>query len=757
MDLIRIANVTKTYRIGEVDVPVLKGVSFTIRRGELVAIVGASGSGKSTLMNILGCLDRPTSGEYWLDGQEVGKLDANQRAVVRTSKLGFVFQSFNLLARTTAVQNVMMPLDYSLQATSAADSAPRAVELLGRVGLEDRLDHVPAKMSGGQQQRVAIARSLVNRPTVLLADEPTGNLDSQTSVEILQMFRELNAAGLTVILVTHDPKVAAAADRTIRVVDGLVVEDTANEEAESPANSIFNDSNNELPAVADQRQDDRCPEASNDNSEGEVAVATVRRVAVRSDRSSAIGTKQRNHKTPYTLYTSLVPTTVRSSLAALWRNRMRSALTALGIVIGVSAVIAMVEISSGSRVALLKTMSTMGADNLMVQSGASSSGGINFGSGSEMTLTPEDAEAIAAQCSNVAHVAPTISIQGQVVRGNRNWVPMSIIGTTPTYLQVRDWHEMEEGDIFTDRDVRASNKVCMIGVTLAKELFDDESPIGKDLRVKNVSLRVVGVMGRKGANMMGMDQDDILIAPWTTLKFRVSGKNTGGASQGSTDSSTAVNSLGELYPGTTALYPPRNATQAANNPQHARVTNVDQIMVKAASTEQIPHAIAEITTLLHERHRIRDGQEDDFNIRNMSEMLKAFGAMSQMMGGLLLIVALISLAVGGVGIMNIMLVSVTERTREIGLRMAVGARSFHVLRQFLIEAIVLCLLGGLVGILLGRGASVFVWFLLRWPIEASIPAIISAFAVSATVGVIFGFYPAWKASRLDPIDALRYE
>ncbi|WP_425613460.1 ABC transporter permease [Anatilimnocola sp. NA78] len=761
MDLIRIADVTKTYRIGEVDVPVLKGVSFTIRRGEFVAIVGASGSGKSTLMNILGCLDRPTSGEYWLDGQEVGKLDANQRAVVRTSKLGFVFQSFNLLARTTAVQNVMMPLDYSLLAPSAAESAERAVELLGRVGLEDRLEHVPAKMSGGQQQRVAIARSLVNRPTVLLADEPTGNLDSHTSVEILQMFRELNAAGLTVILVTHDPKVAAAADRIIRVVDGLVVEDTANEEAESPANSIFNDSNAELPALADQIQDDHRPEASNDVSEGGVAVVTARRVAVRpsvrSDKSSAIGTKQRSHKTPYSLYTSLVPTTVRSSLAALWRNRMRSALTALGIVIGVSAVIAMVEISSGSRVALLKTMSTMGADNLMVQSGASTSGGINFGTGSEMTLTPEDAEAIAAQCSSVAHVAPTFSVQGQAVRGNRNWVPMSIIGTTPTYLQVRDWHDMEAGDIFTDRDVRGSNKVCMIGVTLAKELFDDESPIGKDLRVKNVSLRVVGVLGRKGANMMGMDQDDILIAPWTTLKFRVSGKNTGGASQGSTDSSTAVNSLGELYPGTTTLYPPRNATQAANNPQHTRVTNVDQIMVKAASTEQIPHAIAEITTLLHERHRIREGQEDDFNIRNMSEMLKAFGAMSQMMGGLLLIVALISLAVGGVGIMNIMLVSVTERTREIGLRMAVGARSFHVLRQFLMEAIVLCLLGGLVGILLGRGASIFVWFLLRWPIEASIPAIIAAFAVSATVGVIFGFYPAWKASRLDPIDALRYE
>lgn len=767
MDLIRVVNVTKTYRVGEVDVPVLKGVSFTIRKGELVAIIGASGSGKSTLMNILGCLDRPTSGEYWLDGQEVGKLDPNARAFVRTSKLGFVFQSFNLLARTSATQNVLMPLEYAIDAPSTNVANDRAIALLERVGLQDRLDHVPSKMSGGQQQRVAVARSLINQPTVLLADEPTGNLDSHTSAEILQMFRELNAAGNTIILVTHDPKVAAAANRTICVADGLVIEDRLNHhpqkeptfEADSSATAA-----EAISAHSDAAESDDFHLAT--SHDAGVAVQARPRADVQRSPRQETSRLLATHRGPITkslkrvdLLAAVIPSSIRTSAFALWRNGMRSALTALGVVIGVSAVIAMVEISQGSRTALLKTMSTMGANNLMVQSGASSSGGINFGSGSEMTLTPEDADAVADQCPNVAFVAPTITIQGQVIRGNRNWVPMSIIGTTPTYLKVRDWDEVAEGEMFTERDVRGSNKVCVIGLTLANQLFDGESPVGKDLRVKNVTLRVVGVLGRKGANMMGMDQDDILLAPWTTLKYRVSGKSTGGSSQGSNSGSATsdVNSLSELYPGSTALYPARDSTQSTNHPQHTRFTNVDTLMVKAASTDEIPQAIAGITSLLHERHRIRDGQDDDFNIRNMSEMLKAFGAMSQMMGGLLLIVAMISLAVGGVGIMNIMLVSVTERTREIGLRMAVGARSYHVLRQFLIEAILLCLFGGLVGIVLGRSASFLVWFLLRWPIEASIPAIIASFAVSATVGIAFGFYPAWKASRLDPIDALRYE
>ncbi len=407
----------------------------------------------------------------------------------------------------------------------------------------------------------------------------------------------------------------------------------------------------------------------------------------------------------------------------------------------------------------------MGANNLLIQSGAAASGGISWGSGSKKTLTPEDAEAIGKECDDVAAVAPIIHIHGQAVRGNRNWTPMSIYGTTPEYLVVRDWDTMQAGHMFTDQDVRGSIKDCVIGTTIARELFPGESPIGKDLRLQNVALRVVGILGQKGANMMGMDQDDIILAPWTTIKYRVSGTNIGGASSdtgaaanSASDSiSTQTKTLNDLYPGTVALYPQQSSTQALNNPQRIMFTNVDQILTKAASAEAIPTAISEITGLLHERHHIRADEEDDFNVRDMSEFLKTLGSMTQMMGMLLLIVAMISLIVGGVGIMNIMLVSVTERTKEIGVRMAVGARGYQILRQFLIEAIVLCLLGGAAGILFGRTAATLVWYFLHWPITASYPAIAAAFLVSAAIGIGFGFYPAWKASRLDPIEALRYE
>src|SRR5215218_725620 len=245
MELIRLQDIRKTYHVGEIDVPVLKGISLTVKRGELVALMGASGSGKSTLMNILGCLDRPSSGHYWLDGREVGQLGANERALVRSQKLGFVFQSFNLLSRTTATNNVAMPLDYSLSPVSAAAAADRASELLIRVGLSHRLDHMPSQMSGGQQQRVAIARSLVNQPSLLLADEPTGNLDSHTSVEILEMFRQLNETGITVLLVTHDPEVAKYANRIIHIVDGLIDSDTspAGDGPASPSYNISRDDN----------------------------------------------------------------------------------------------------------------------------------------------------------------------------------------------------------------------------------------------------------------------------------------------------------------------------------------------------------------------------------------------------------------------------------------------------------------------------------------------------------------------------------
>jgi ABC-type antimicrobial peptide transport system permease subunit len=339
---------------------------------------------------------------------------------------------------------------------------------------------------------------------------------------------------------------------------------------------------------------------------------------------------------------------------------------------------------------------------------------------------------------------------------------MVISGTTPEFLEVRDWTNLAEGEIFTHRDVQNTSKVCVLGQTLVRELFSGESPIGKEVRVRNVPFRVVGVLSSKGANMLGMDQDDILLAPWTTIKYRVTGSSLAKVNQSSASSgsgtSSSVNSLKQLYPNTQLnLYPVPSATQAANTPLPVRFTNVDHILASTQFDDQIPLAIRQITELLRERHRIHPQEPDDFNIRDMTEITKALSSTATLMTKLLLSVALISLIVGGVGIMNIMLVSVTERTREIGLRMAVGARARDILRQFLMEAVALCLAGGAIGILVGCGGSYLVTLLLHWPTETSVPAIVASVIVSASVGIIFGFYPAWKASRLDPIEALRYE
>ena len=450
--------------------------------------------------------------------------------------------------------------------------------------------------------------------------------------------------------------------------------------------------------------------------------------------------------------------TFRMALHALRRNVMRAILTTLGIIIGVAAVIAMMEIGNGSSSAIQSTIASMGANNLLIMPGTAASGGISMGAGSTMTLSPQDCEAIQRECPAISHVAPIVRVRAQIVAGNRNWVPMYIYGTTPELLAVREWTELAEGETFTDRDVRNGSKVCLLGQTIARNLYPDESAVGKEVRVKNVAFTIIGVLASKGANMMGMDQDDILLAPWTTIKYRVSGSSATVANQSAAGAASAVNSLNQLYPSSsTALYPVPSETQAADTPLPVRFTNVDQIYAATQSGEEIPAAIAQTTSLLHERHHLRADEPDDFSIRDMTEMMKALSSTSDLMKTLLLVVALISLIVGGVGIMNIMLVSVTERTHEIGLRMAVGARSRDILRQFLLEAVILCLAGGILGIAFGKLCSYLVTRFLHWPTLTSVTAIVAAVVVSATVGIIFGFYPAWKASRLDPIEALRYE
>jgi len=717
VELIRLEDLCKSYQRVTMEIPVLQGVSLRIARGELVALVGASGSGKSTLMNILGCLDRPTSGSYLFCGREIASLSADERAALRNTRIGFVFQNFNLLSRTSALDNARMPLDYSPAHPSDADSRRHGEAMLQRVGLGDRLDHEPAALSGGQQQRVAIARALINRPELLLADEPTGNLDSRTAEEVLLMLQQLNQQqGLTVLIVTHDENVARHAQRVIRMKDGVIVDEgpraraTPAPRAEAPRAQAA-----ALPSPPGTAQHDSLRRAKN------------------------------------------LARTSRMALRALRRNVMRSMLTCLGIVIGIAAVIAMMELGGGSSRSIQQAIASLGASVIQLDPADVAVGGVNSGRGGRATMTMEDADALRRECPILQHVAPSVDSWGQVIYGNRNWRPGRILGASPEYLAVRNW-PVAEGEPFTADDVRSAAAVCLIGQTVVDKLFGTESPLGKEIRLRGVGLKVVGILARKGANVMGQDQDDFVLAPLTTIKFRVTGQRQGNQPAPALVQAAPAGSRGQVYPaGQQPLYPSLSAIQAADTPQLVRFTDLDDIWVAAGSPENIPMAIRQMTALLRDRHKIAPGEPDDFRLRDHTEIAQTFAATSRLMTNLLLVVALISLVVGGVGIMNIMLVSVTERTREIGIRMAVGARARDILRQFLIEAVVLCLAGGAVGILLGRGSSIAVTALLHWPTLLSLPAIVASVAVACTVGTVFGFYPAWKASRLDPIEALRYE
>ena len=451
---------------------------------------------------------------------------------------------------------------------------------------------------------------------------------------------------------------------------------------------------------------------------------------------------------------------LRTAAGALRRNVMRTLLTTLGIIIGVAAVITMMEIGHGTYLAIQRTLTSIGANTVVIIPGAQNVGGINYGIGSVMTLSPKDADSIARECPAIANVAPIVRARAQIVYGNKNWVPTYIQGSTPSFLQVRDWSDMDEGEAFTEHDVRNAAKVCLVGRTIVRELFGGRSPLGKEIRVRNVAFKVIGVLGPKGANMMGQDQDDILLAPWTTIKYRVVATSLSGGNQSATNTSntTEVNSLNMLYPNiSTSLYPAQSTNELVDVPQPIRFANVDQILTNARSAEDVPLAIEQITSVIRENHHLRPTAPDDFRVRDMTEITKAMSSTTDLITKLLLYVAMISLVVGGVGIMNIMLVSVTERTQEIGLRMAVGAEPNDILRQFLAEATTLCLAGGIIGIAVGRAASMIVSRVLHWPTAPSAGAIVAAVVVSASVGLIFGFYPAWKGSRLDPIDALRYE
>jgi macrolide transport system ATP-binding/permease protein len=708
--LIEIRNLDKTYRVGEVEINALRGVNLSIERGEFLAIMGSSGSGKSTLMNILGCLDRPTAGQYLLEGVDVASLDDEALATIRGRRIGFVFQSFNLLSRSSAAENVELPLLYT---RAAQDGPRRAAELLRMVGLAGREGNHPNQLSGGQQQRVATARALVNSPAILLADEPTGNLDTQNSNEIMAIIRRLNEEqGLTIIIVTHEAEMATYADRVITLRDGIVVSDQR-----TP-------SLRRLPAA---RQ-----------SAG---------VAPPSESSSGFAAF------------------ARMALVAAWRairrNKLRSALTMLGVFIGVAAVIATVAVGEGASASVRQQIQSLGSNLVMVLPGATTSNGVRAGFGSTSTLTTADADAILKEAPAVSAVSYMDRQVAQVVNGDRNW-STSINGVTPSYLSVREW-PVVAGRNFTEEEARAGASVCLLGQTVINNLFGEgENPVGAIIRVKNVPMRVIGVLTPKGQSNFGQDQDDVVLMPFNTAERKVLGTSQVSATvaASSTGSTNPVLNPYAGLPSTTASSPVYQLSNTLGSPfgSPPKISGVvNMIFIQAANANSIPAAQESAQQTLHRRHHIAAGHDDDFTVRNLSDIAQASESASRVLTLLLGTVASISLLVGGIGIMNILLVSVTERTREIGIRKAIGARRVQILLQFLVEAILLSAMGGLAGIVLGIVASELISAIAGWPVLVSPMAVAGGFMFSALIGIFFGYYPASKASKLDPIEALRYE
>jgi macrolide transport system ATP-binding/permease protein len=699
--IIRVANVTRTYHVGDVDVHALRGVNLIVEPGEFIAIMGSSGSGKSTLMSLLGCLDRPSSGEYYLEGVNVAGLTEPELARIRSERLGFVFQSFNLLARTSAIENVALPLFYAAGgASSGAECTERAQASLKLLGLADRERNTPGQLSGGQQQRVAIARALINNPILLLADEPTGNLDTKTSHEIMVTLQTLNRErSVTIIVVTHESDIATYAGRVLTMRDGEVISD----ERRPAVGPRPGASAGPLPAgsLSNPRQ----PVPATAGSAGTVQAFALMIVA--------------------------------AAFQALARNKMRSALTMLGVFIGVAALIAMVAVGQGANEAVRKQIESLGTNLLVVVPGATTMGGMRSGQGSASTLTVVDAEALRREAPAVGSVSFLIRQMGQVQYANQNWTT-NIQGVSANYPPITNW-QIASGRAISQEDDMNAALVAVLGQTVAHQLFGaNENPIGAVIQVKSVPLRVIGVFASKGQTAYGTDQDDLVMTPFTTAQRKVLGVAAPSQQQVP---------LNWVYPSPPNPY----------NLQPRLMGYVNQIYVQATDASQVQPAVSEVTNILTRRHHIRPGEVNDFSVRNLSQIAETAESSSRIMALLLAAVASISLIVGGIGIMNILLVSVTERTREIGLRMAIGARRTHVLLQFLAESVILSVTGGIAGIIVGVVFSEMISIVAGWPAPISLAAVAGGFLFSAAVGIFFGYYPARKAASLDPIEALRYE
>jgi len=637
---------SKTYRRGALAVEVLHGVDLVIRRGEFVAIMGASGSGKTTLMNLIGCLDRPSTGRYRFAGRDVGALDRDERSLLRRDAFGFIFQQYNLLAGASAEENVEVPAIYA--GMRKADRVDRARALLARLGLGERLHHRPSQLSGGEQQRVSVARALMNGGAVILADEPTGALDSASGREVLAILRRLHGEGHTVILITHDPKVAAEAGRVVTFADGRIVSDTGAESA--PLSSAPDTSFPALPA---------------------------RTTGALADAGEA----------------------VKMALRSLRANLFRSLLTLLGIVIGVGSVVAMLAIGDGAKREVLTRIQALGTNLLLVRPGAPN---VRMGGGVIATLTVDDAQEI-ARIDNVRVAVPEIGGGVTVRYGNVDYLT-SATATSEKYPIARDW-PMASGVFFGADEVKSYVPVATLGRTVVNNLFPlGVDPVGRYVLINNIPFQVMGVMAPKGATPFGSDMDDVVFVPLTTGSLRLFG-----------------------------------------------IRHLRAIVVQVEDVKAMEETQERIHALLLARHRIVD-----FQIRNMAAILETASETQTTLTILLGSIAAISLLVGGIGVMNIMLVSVTERTREIGIRMATGARAWNIMLQFLVEALVVCAVGGVLGVLGGLATAMTAEYFGR-PIVLSLAPVVLAFGCAFATGLVFGFMPARKAANLDPVVALAAE
>lgn len=692
--VIVLRNIVKNYRLGEVDVQAVRGIDLIIERKEFVAIMGSSGSGKSTLMNIIGCLDHQSSGQYFLEGRDVSELKDEELAKIRSLRIGFVFQNFNLLSRTSAAENVALPLFYS---GLLVDSSERINRSLLQVGLNGRERNYPSQLSGGQQQRVAIARALINEPAILLADEPTGNLDSKTAEDILGILQAFNKErGVTIVMVTHEADIAAFADRVITMRDGVILSDQ--KQIAKSATKI------NIPAMN-----------ASEAVKGELTISPI---------------------TPSSEFVAFIKMAYSAAGRALSRNKMRAALTMLGIFIGVAALITMVAVGEGASASVKERIESLGTNMVVIVPGAASGSGVRGGSGSASTLTVADAEALKKEASAVADVAVQIRQSAQLQYGNKNW-NATIQGISPSYLNIRKW-PVESGRTLTESDNQSGKRVALIGQSVQKNLFGEfENPVGATIFIKNIPVEVIGVLKAKGQTGFGQDQDDVVFIPFKTAESKVLGVSTPNQAQANPYITAQTANPFGLQPKLTGF--------------------VNTIYVQAISTELVPTAVSQLNQILKRRHHIQANQNDDFTVRNISDITQAAESSSRIMSILLATVASISLLVGGIGIMNIMLVSVTERTREIGIRMAIGARRIHVLLQFLVESVLLSLIGGGAGILMGIIISLAISQFAGWPTILSPIAIAGAFLFSAAIGIFFGYYPARRASLLNPIEALRFE